>query len=79
VGSGNRYTLFAMATTSVDAVPRASGAWTLQHRRPQSAHWIVIGHFPVKEVAQEAAKAFVAAGYGAAADFRVRRSKEPLD
>ena len=39
----------------------------------------VIGHFPVKKVAQEAAKAFVAAGYGAAADFRVRRSKEPID
>jgi hypothetical protein len=39
----------------------------------------VIGHFSVKKVVQEAAKAFVAAGYGAAADFRIRRPKGPLD
>jgi hypothetical protein len=39
----------------------------------------VIGSFPTKELAQEAAKAFVAADYGPAEDFRVQRSKAPAD
>ena len=35
----------------------------------------MIGYFPTKELAREAAKAFVAADYGPAEDFRVQRSK----
>jgi len=79
VGSGNQYTLFAIATSAVGSVPKGSGPWTLQHRRPDGSHWIVIGHFPMKKLAQETAKAFVTAGYGNADDFRVKRSKEPAD
>ncbi len=39
----------------------------------------MIGHFPTKDLAWEAAKAFVAADYGPAEDFRVRRTKAPAD
>jgi hypothetical protein len=37
--------------------------------------WLVIGHFPTKRLAEEAAKAFVAADHGPAEDFRVRKTK----
>jgi hypothetical protein len=41
--------------------------------------WVVIGHFPTKRLAQEAAQTFVAADHGAAEDFRVQRTKAPAD
>jgi len=40
---------------------------------------LVIGHFPTKRLAQEAGKAFVAAGHGPEGDFRVRRAKASAD
>ena len=46
---------------------------------PRRRKWLVIGHFPTKRLAQEAAKAFVAAAYGPAEDFRVQRTKAPAD
>jgi len=78
-GSGNQFTLFAIATTASHSVPRARGIWTLQHRHPDGKLWLVIGHFPTKELAKETVNAFVAAGYGPSEDFRVRRSKDPDD
>jgi len=78
-GGGNQYTLAAIATTSSHSVPRGKGDWTLQHRHPDGSHWLVIGHFPSKEMAQETAKAFAAANYGPAEDFRVRKAKLPAD
>jgi hypothetical protein len=51
--------------------------WTLHHRHPNGQHWLVVGHYPTKRLAQESAKAFVTAGYGPAEDFGVQRSKEP--
>lgn len=78
-GSGNKYTLAALATTASHSVPRANRAWTLQHRHPDGQHWLVIGHFPTKELAKEAAKAFADAGYGDSGDFRVKRSRDPDD
>jgi hypothetical protein len=79
VGSGNKYTLGAIATTASHSVPEASRAWTLQHRHPDGGHWLVIGHFATKDLARETVKAFVAAGYGDDDDFRVKRSKNPAD
>jgi hypothetical protein len=79
MGSGNQYTLAALATTSAHSIPKAGGLWTLQHRHPDGEHWLVIGHFPTKDLAREAAKAFVAADYGSAEDFRVQRTKAPAD
>jgi hypothetical protein len=79
MASGNKHTLAAIATTASHAVPSGHGAWTLQHRHPDGTHWLVIGHFPGKDLARETAKAFVAAGYGPAEDFRVKRSKDPAD
>jgi len=38
---------------------------------------LVIGRFPTKRSAEEAAKAFVAAGHGRDEDFRVQRTKAP--
>jgi len=78
-GGGNQYTLAAIATTSSHSVPRGEGVWTLQHRHPDGSHWLVIGHFPSKEMAKETAKAFVASNYGLAEDFRVRKAKLPAD
>ena len=78
-GSGNKYTLGALATTASHSVPRASRAWTLQHRHPDGRHWLVISHHPSKELAKETASAFVAAGYGGPEDFRIRRTKDPGD
>jgi len=79
MASGNHYTLAALATTSAQSIPKGGGRWTLQHRHPDGDRWLVIGHFPTKDLAQEAAKAFVAADYGPAEDFRVQRSKAPAD
>ena len=79
MGSGNQYTLAAVATTATAVIPAAGGRWTLQHRHPNGRHRLVIGHYPTKALVQEWAKAFVTAGYGPAEDFRVRRSKEPAD
>ncbi len=39
----------------------------------------MIGHFPTKKLAQEAAKAFVAADYAPEEDFRVERTNAPAD
>ena len=78
-GGGNQYTLAAIATTSSHSVPRGEDAWTLQHRHPDGSHWLVIGHFPTKEMAKETAKAFVTSNYGPAEDFRVRKAKLPAD
>ena len=77
--SGNQYTLFALATSASHSIPRGHGRWTLQHRHPDGEHWLVIGHFPTRELAKETSKAFVDAGYGPKDDFRVRRSKDPDD
>jgi hypothetical protein len=76
--AGNQYTLAALATTASNVLPGA-GPWTLQHRHPDRKMWLVIGHFPTKRLAEEAAKAFVAADYGSAEDFRVRRTKAPAN
>ena len=78
-GGGNQYTLAAIATTSSHSVPRGESAWTLQHRHPDGGHWLVIGHFPSKEMAKETAEAFVATNYGSAEDLRVREAKLPAD
>jgi hypothetical protein len=78
-GSGNRYTLFAIATTSSHAIPGSHGTWMLQHRHPDGKHWLVIGHFATRALARETSKAFVKADYGSARDFRVRQSKNPDD
>jgi hypothetical protein len=77
VGSGNAYTLGALGTTASHSVPRVQGGWTLQHRHPDGRNWLVIGHFPTKDLAKETVKAFVESGYGPAEDFRVKRSKDP--
>ena len=79
MGSGNAYTLGALGTTASHSVPRGHGAWTLQHRHPDGRHWLVIGQFPTKDLANETVKAFVESGYGPAEDFRVKRSKDPED
>ena len=79
MASGNHYTLAALATTSAPSIPKGGGRLTLQHRHPDGDRWLVIGHFPTKDLAQEAAKAFVASDYGPAEDFRVQRSKAPAD
>jgi hypothetical protein len=47
--------------------------------RLDTERWIVIGRFDSKGLAQESAKAFVAADHGADEDFRVRRSKGTSD
>ena len=77
MSGGNAYTLAALGTTASHSVPRLQDGWTLQHRHPDGRHWLVIGHFPTKDLANETAKAFVASGYGPAEDFRVKRSKDP--
>ena len=75
MSGGNAYTLAALGTTASHSVPRGQTAWTLQHRHPDGRHWLVIGQFPTKDLANETAKAFVESGYGPAEDFRVKRSK----
>jgi hypothetical protein len=79
MSGGNAYTLAALGTTASHSVPRRHGAWTLQHRHPDGRHWLVIGQFPTKDLANETVKAFVESGYGLAEDFRVKRSKDPED
>jgi hypothetical protein len=71
--AGNQYTLATLATTASNVLP-GPGPWTLQHRHPDGDKWLVIGHFPTKRLAEEAAKALVAADYCPAEDFRVRRA-----
>jgi hypothetical protein len=78
-GSGNNYTLAAIATTASHSLPSGKTGWSLQHRHPDGRHWLEIGRFPTKELAKETAKAFVAAYYGQQEDFRVRRAKGPQD
>jgi hypothetical protein len=79
MASGNSYTLAALATTGVHSIPEGGGPWTLQHRHPDGDKWLVIGHFPTKDLALEASKAFVTANYGPEEDFRVKRTKAPAD
>lgn len=78
-GGPNAPRLAALATANQQAFAGPERGWTLQHRHPDREMWLVIGHFPTKRLAQEAAKAFVAADYGPAEDFRVKRTKAPAD
>ena len=75
-GGGNQYTLAALATTASHSLPH-TGSWTLQHRHPDGRHWLEIGRFATRRLAKETMTAFVAAAYGPAADFRVRRVDLP--
>jgi hypothetical protein len=76
-GGPNAYTLAALGTSAWRHVRPNAGGWTLQHRHPDTNVWSVISHHPTKALARETAKAFVAAGYGDDADFRVRRAPAP--
>ena len=78
-GGPNAPLLAALGTTACREFSRTDPGWTLQHRHPDGGKWLVIGHSPTKRLAQEAAKAFVAAAYGPAEDFRVQRTKAPAD
>jgi hypothetical protein len=78
-GGPNAPLLAALGTSAYRESSRKHPGWTLQHRHPNAEHWLVIGHFPTKDLAREAAKAFVAADHGPAGDFRVQRSKAPAD
>ncbi len=79
-GGPNAPRLAALASANEHLLAGRSGSgWTLQHRHPDGDKWLVIGHFPSKRLAQEAAKAFVAADHGPAEDFRVQRLKAPAD
>src|SRR6185369_10949616 len=78
-GGSNAPLLAALGTSAYREFSRKGPGWTLQHRHPDGQAWLVIGYFPTKELAREAANAFVAADYGPAEDFRVQRSKAPAD
>ncbi len=78
-GGGNQYTLAAIATTASHSVPTDTGGWSLQHRHPDGRHWLELGRFATKQLAQETAKAFIAADYGPGEDFRVRKVRFPSD
>ena len=78
-GGPNAPRLAALASANEDLLPRSGSGWTLQHRHPDGERGWVIGHVPSDRLAQEAAKAFVAAGHGLAEDFRVQRLKAPAD
>ena len=78
-GGPNAPRLAALATANEPAFAAGDPGWTLQHRHPDGDKWLVIGRFPTKRLAQEAAKAFVAAGHGPDEDFRVQRAKAPAD
>ena len=78
-GGPNAPLLAALGTTAYREFSRSDPGWTLQHRHPEGETWLVIGHFPAKKLAHEAAKAFVAAGHGPAEDFRARRTKASAD
>jgi hypothetical protein len=78
-GGPNAPRLAALATTGAQYIPDTRGPWTLQHRHPDGDHWLVIGHFPTKDLALETAKAFVAADHGPEEDFRVARVNAPAD
>jgi hypothetical protein len=78
-GGPNARRLAALAAANEWAFSGDDAGWTLQHRHPDGDRWLVIGHFPTKRLAQEAGKAFAAAGHGPEGDFRVRRAKAPAD
>jgi hypothetical protein len=78
-GGPNAPRLAALASANKDLFAGGGSEWTLQHRHPDGEHWLVIGHFPAKDLALETAKAFVVANYGTAEDFRVQRTKAPAD
>jgi hypothetical protein len=78
-GGPNAPLLAALGTSAYRQFSRRDAGWTLQHRHPDGGTWLVIGHFPTKDLAREAAKAFVAADHGSAEDFRVQRTKAPAD
>jgi hypothetical protein len=78
-GGPNAPLLAALGTSAYPEFSRRHPGWTLQHRHPDGGKWPVIGHFPTKDLAREAAKAFVAADYGPAEDLRVQRTKAPAD
>jgi hypothetical protein len=78
-GGPNAPRLAALAAANEQAFAENERGWTLQHRHPAGEMWLVIGHFPTKRLAQEAAKAFVAADYGPAEDFRVQRTNAAAD
>jgi hypothetical protein len=78
-GGSNAPLLAALAVSASRYWSNGDPRWTLQHRAPETEHWPVIGHFPTKNLAQEAARAFVAAGYGPNEDFRAQRTNAPVD
>ena len=78
-GGPNASQLAALASANEDLFARSGWGRTLLHRHPDGERQLVIGHFPSKRLAQEAAIAFVAAGHGPAGDFRVLRLKAPAD
>ena len=78
-GGPNAPRLAALASANKDLFVGGGSGWTLQHRHPDGDKWLVIGHFPTKALANEAAKAFVSAEYGPAEDFRVQRLRAPAD
>lgn len=78
-GGPNAPLLAALAVSASRYWSKGGPGWTLQHRAPEGEHWLVIGHFPTKKLAQEAANAFVAADYGPEEDFRVERTDAPTD
>jgi hypothetical protein len=60
-GGPNAPRLAALASANKDLFVGGGSGWTLQHRHPDGDKWLVIGHFPTKALANEAAKAFVSA------------------
>ena len=78
-GGSNAPLLAALAVSASRYWSGGDPGWTVQHRAPESEHWLVIGHFPTKRLAEEAARAFVVAEYGPEEDFRVQRTKAPAD
>jgi hypothetical protein len=75
----NANLLAAMTTTASKYMHGSAPRFALQHRHPGEGHWQNLGLYPTKELANEAAKAFVAAGYGDVDDFRVQRWKGPAN
>jgi hypothetical protein len=78
-GGSNAPLLAALAVSASRYWSDGDPRWTLQHRAAETGHWLVIGHFPTKKLAEEAARAFVAADYGPEEAFRVRRMDAPVD
>src|SRR6188508_2583586 len=74
-GGPNVPLLAALGTSAYREFSRKHPGWTLQHRHPDGQAWLVIGHFPTKDVEREAAKAFVAADYGPAEERKEARTR----